>query len=407
MDLFAPSTRLSAVRILTRYVLVELLTVFLLTLLGMTTLIFVAQLGQEAVDKGLGFGPLVRIMPYLLPQAMQFAVPGTMLLATTSVYGRMASSNEVVALKSMGISPWKIVTPTLVLATLVSLAAVLVNDIAVSWGRLGVQRVVIESFEEVIYGQLRVNRSYSDGRVQLNVRRVDPESRKLISPVAIFTLSDGEPARTVSAEWAVLESSPSGEELVIKMHNIEVDGPQKFADAQTVEQSFALEHFLSASRGRRSPSTYALAEITPAVHREETRLQNLADDLSAHATLAMLTGEMEQLSDAVWKPQQKKQASAEYTLNRLHTEPYRRWSSGFSCLAFVMVGVPVAVIFRKGEFLASFFMCFAPILIVYYPLLIVSVQEAKDGSIPPVSVWIGNLVLAVAGAYLMRRVVRY
>ncbi|MEM6329585.1 MAG: LptF/LptG family permease [Planctomycetota bacterium] len=393
-------------RILTRYVLFELLTVFLVTLLGMTTLIFVGQLGQEAVDKGLGFGPLVRIMPYLLPQAMQFAIPGTMLLATTSVYGRMSSSNEVVALKSMGIAPAKVVTPTLVLATLVSLAAVLINDIAVSWGRLGVQRVVIESFEEVVHGQLRVNRSYSDGRVSINVRRVEPDTRRLISPYVSFAGGSGKP-RTITAEWAEIESSPSGEELLVRMHNVEMNGPVRYTDAQTVEHTLVLEQLLSPDDRHRSPSTYALGEIGPAVREQNEKLRSLRDDLTAQATLAMLTGELEQLAPAAWEPQQQQVRGVESTLNRLHLEPYRRWATGFSCLAFVLVGVPVAVIFRKGEFLASFFMCFAPILIVYYPLLIVSVKEAKQGDVHPACIWVGNLVLAVAGAYLMRRVRRY
>ena len=69
--------------ILTRYVLFDLLKLFLLTLAGLTLLIFVVLIGKEFVDKGVGLGPLVRMTPYLLPQAMQFAVPGTMLLAGT------------------------------------------------------------------------------------------------------------------------------------------------------------------------------------------------------------------------------------------------------------------------------------------------------------------------------------
>ena len=78
-------------RILTRYVLFDLLRVFLLALTGMTMVIFIVLAGNEFVDKGLGLGPLLRMTPYLLPQAMQFAVPGTMLLATTSVYGRLSN----------------------------------------------------------------------------------------------------------------------------------------------------------------------------------------------------------------------------------------------------------------------------------------------------------------------------
>jgi lipopolysaccharide export system permease protein len=62
---------------------------------------------------------------------------------------------------------------------------------------------------------------------------------------------------------------------------------------------------------------------------------------------------------------------------------------------------------RFSEFIASFFICFLPILLVYYPLLAVSVDQAKDGVFPPQSVWVGNIVLAVAGLWMMRRVVRY
>jgi len=43
-------------RILTRYVLFDLLKVFLLTLTGLTLLIFIVLIGKEAVDKALVWG---------------------------------------------------------------------------------------------------------------------------------------------------------------------------------------------------------------------------------------------------------------------------------------------------------------------------------------------------------------
>ena len=137
-------------RILTRYIILEMLKVFLLTFVSMTVFIFLLLIGREAVENGLGLLPILRMVPYILPQAMQFTVPGTMLLATTIVYGRVASSNEVVAVKSLGISPMAMLWPTFILATLVSLGAVILNDVAVSWGRGGVQRVIVESLEEIV-----------------------------------------------------------------------------------------------------------------------------------------------------------------------------------------------------------------------------------------------------------------
>jgi lipopolysaccharide export system permease protein len=72
-----------------------------------------------------------------------------------------------------------------------------------------------------------------------------------------------------------------------------------------------------------------------------------------------------------------------------------------------LIGVPVSVWLRFSEFIASFFVCFLPILVVYYPLLAVSVDQAKDGAFPPQSVWLGNILLSLTGVWLMRRVNRY
>ena len=123
---------------------------------------------------------------------MQFAVPGTMLLATTSVYGRMSSYNEIVAIKALGISPMVLVWPTLILATFVSFVAVVINDVAVSWGMMGVKKVFLASIEEVTYSQLRLRHTYNLGKANITVRNV--EGHKLIWPTLIMQ-STGRPAR--------------------------------------------------------------------------------------------------------------------------------------------------------------------------------------------------------------------
>jgi lipopolysaccharide export LptBFGC system permease protein LptF len=129
--------------------------------------------------------------PYILPQAMQFAVPGAMLLATTSVYGRMASYNEIVAVKSLGISPMVLIWPALVLATLVSFAETVLNDVAMSWGRLGTERVFYASIEDVAYNQLRIRHTYNMGNINITVRNV--VGRRLIEPTVIMQASGNGP----------------------------------------------------------------------------------------------------------------------------------------------------------------------------------------------------------------------
>ncbi len=72
-----------------------------------------------------------------------------------------------------------------------------------------------------------------------------------------------------------------------------------------------------------------------------------------------------------------------------------------------MIGAPMAMWRKHGEFWGSFFMCFAPILLIYYPMLVGCLDMAKSGTIPAPAVWLGNLVLAGIGVWLMRRIVRF
>lgn len=389
---------------LQRYVVFELLQVFLLTLAGLTALIFVALIGREAVDKALGLGPLLRMTPYLIPQAMQFAVPGTMLLATTSVYGRLSASNEVIAAKALGVSPWRLAQPTLVLALLTSFGAVALNDLAVSWGRLGVQRVFVESLEQVIYRQLDLRRSYAEGGVQINVRRV--EGKKLLNPTVTVQASGGHEPWRISSASAEIAASPDKRKIVVRFKGIHVEGDVNIANKEVVEREIDLAEVLGAAEGTRSPSNYALWEIDNELAEVERRTAELRREQATEQTLAMTTGDFQRLSDDAWAPLERREEVERYRRRRLSLEPYRRWANGFSCLAFVMVGVPMAVWRQKGEFLASFFLCFAPILLAYYPLLMVSVDAAKSGAAPPVAVWLGNGVLGLWGLWMMRRVVR-
>lgn len=391
-------------RILTRYVSLELIKVFLLTLSSLTLIIFLVLFGKEAVDKGISLGALLRMTPYLLPQAMQFAVPGSLLLATTSVYGRMSSFNELLAIKSLGISPMSVVWPAVVLAVVMSFATIYINDAAMSWGTDGVRRVFVNSIEDVIYRQLQMRHAYNLGPVSMSVR--DVQGKRLISPTLSVQGPGANRGWTVSADEAELKLLPNCTALRLRFHNFQFDGDIKYEDPDTFEYLLPLEVLNSASNKNRSPSFYALSEIPPAVEEHESLLARLDQSARVEAAFGLLTGDFESLSQTACDNLEQEREKVRNRLHRLHTEPWRRWANGFSCLSFALIGVPIAVWLRFSEVIASFFACFLPILLVYYPLLAVSVDQAKDGVLPPQSVWLGNAVFSLVGAYLLLRMNR-
>jgi lipopolysaccharide export system permease protein len=393
------------VRIFTKYVLSELLKVFLLTLGVMTLMMFVGLLGKKAVDLGLGLGGLLQLTPYVLPEALQFTLPGALLLTVTGIYGRMASSNELVAIKSMGISPMVMVWPTLILSVFVSFSAVWFNDLAVSWGRQGQERVILESMEAIAYGQLRVKGSFEHGNLTVHVQGV--EGRTLIEPTLVIREKGKEFANIVSARAAQFAANVETGQLVLRMQDTDATGQLDIVSPGVEEYVFPLEELLGSRDKSRSPSDYSLGEIGPAKSQEIDTINKVRQDMSTEAAFAMLTGDFDELSDGAWRSQERVIQNAEGRLNRFYAEPYRRWSNGFSCLAFAAVGIPVAVMLRKGEMLASFFACFAPILLVYYPMFYSCMVLAKKGSAAPQCLWIANAVLLVIGVYLMRKEVRH
>ncbi|MGB0761423.1 MAG: LptF/LptG family permease, partial [Rubripirellula sp.] len=94
-------------------------------------------------------------------------------------------------------------------------------------------------------------------------------------------------------------------------------------------------------------------------------------------------------------------------LIRLQTEPWRRWAWGFSCLFFVFVGAPLAMIAKTSDYWSTFGLCFLPTLLAYYPLFIFGLEQAKDGNLPPYGVWMGNAIMVMIGTILITRVRRY
>lgn len=394
-------------RTLNRYILAELSKVFLLSLTALTGMMMIVGVVREAVDQGLPPGQLVRLIPYILPDALRIAVPVTLLLATTWVYSRMSGSNEVVAIKSLGIFPMAILWPTLILATLLSLGTVVLNDVAVSWGRSGVQRVVVEAVEEIAYGMLRAKRRYSGPDFDINVARV--EGRRLIHPTLTLEARGNTPAITFTAEQAELRSDREENLLKIILWNgeVEVEGgiSGHFPDVQ--QHEIPLRNASQAESASKPPSWLPLRVIPGEIARQRLEIERYEQELAARAAYQMLSGDFDDLVSREWDSRHRELAEKRSRLARLATEPYRRWSAGFSCLCFVFVGAPMAIWLRNREFLTSFFLCFAPILVVYYPALMYTVDASKGGRFPPVAVWAGNVILLVWGAYLLRKVFRY
>jgi lipopolysaccharide export system permease protein len=393
-------------RLLSRYILGELLKVFFITLVGMTVVLLLAGIAQEAIRQGLGLLPILRLIPYFLPNALVFAVPGTILFAVCSVYGRMAADNEILAAKSVGISPLTFLMPGFILAFLISLMAVWLNDVAASWGETGVHRVVLQSVEQIAYGMLRTHHAYSTSRFSINV--LDVDGRKLVHPTLTFHASEDSPPFTLNAEEAELRLNKDKTALSILLTNSEFDWGDRW-DGEipgVATQEIPLNAASRKGGMSASPASAPMQAIPQRIASQESEMQQMQQQFAAEAAYEMLTGDFGALTGPKWSGYHLQLRDAQYQLYRLQLVPWRRWANGFSCLFFVLVGAPLAIRLRNADIWTSFGLCFLPILLLYYPLLMYGLDRAKCGALPPYSIWLGNLVLLGGGLWLVYAVQR-
>ena len=198
---------------ITRYVVGELLKTFIVTLAVMTVMMVMVFLVQEAMRENLTPTTILELIPYTIPTALSFAIPGTILFAACIVYGRMSATNEILAVKAMGISPVVVIWPGLVIAILLSLLTVYMNDISVAWGRRGVYRVVLDSSARTIYSVLNAQGSFNKGQVSIVVD--DVQGPNLINPHIEKTSENPEDRLRIHAEMARIRVDPRKHQLVL------------------------------------------------------------------------------------------------------------------------------------------------------------------------------------------------
>ena len=393
---------------LTRYMLSEILKIFVVALIALTMMILLIGVGRTLLREGLGPLAIVQMLPYVLPISLQFAFPATALFAVSCVFGKMAADGEVSTVKATGISPLRILQPAFIFAALLSPIAVWVSDIAVSWGQPGVNRVVMLSIEDIVYRKLGKDHSYTDHGFSIHVREVD--GRRLLHPTVTVHNSGDRGSMKLSAKEGSLSLDPQTHELLLRL----VDGDLK--GGGTVNGYFPGEDTykipLSRTMGHNSTKSQRPRELPLRLIRRErlqqdARTHAVVGELAAQTAFAILTARHEDIAGPAGRMVMASLESNKKRLLKLQIEPWRRWAEGFSCFFFVLIGAPLAMIVKSSDYWTTFGMCFLPILLFYYPLFIFGLEQAKDGTIPPYGVWIGNIALAGIGVMLIARVRRY
>jgi lipopolysaccharide export system permease protein len=389
----------------------ELVQTFLISLVAMGILFLIVGLVRVAMERNFPISQVLQLAPFTMLEMSPIVIPMALLLSTSLFFAKMAGNNEVIALKSLGIPPWRFLLPVMVLGILVSFITVWMNEMAI-WGRSGIASVIYHAAEEIILGQLRTTHSLTspDGKLTIVVKGV--ENRRLIMP-SITIKSGNDESTTIEAQSAQLKIDFEAQELTVTLSEVKLDvkGSISYSsDNQIFRHPLSGIMQLPSDGSKLRPSDMRLVDIPRAIMECRGEILSNRKVLAFNYALAGMMGASDAWSSAEIVRLNENIEEKMRLIERLQVEPPRRWATGFSCICFMFIGAPFAIwLGQRGvsDGFSSFFACFIPILLLYYPLLMFGLQKAKHGSLPANSVWIANICIVIVGIWFMRKIHRF
>jgi len=356
-----------------RYIFNEVWPIFLACLFVSVFVIIAGQMVQVTelvVNREVYFGHVVRMILYMLPDIVAFALPAASLMAVLVAFLRLSADNEIIALKSSGISLYQLLAPVVVLSFAGLLASALIVTFAAPWGNrsfkdllfqigqskadLGVkERVFCEPFDHVVF---YVSSFSSRDRVMRDVFVVDRR--------------DKEVTNTIIAEKARIESHPQHSIITLRFQKgdiLVVDKGSKSARSikfDTYDLNIGLKDIMaSLSERRKRP--------------KELYMSELKKELNGRS-----------------------RGTPRY--NEMMTELWEIFSIPIAVFLMGIIGVPLGAQLREGG--RTFGIGISLIVFfIYYMCLAGSRSICEAGIISPkLGVWIPVLFLLCSCLYLLR-----
>jgi lipopolysaccharide export system permease protein len=190
--------------IISKYVVKEHAGPFAFALTALTSLMllnFISRQFGELVGKGLPWKVIGQFFLLSIPFTIALTVPMSVLVAVLYAYSRLASENEVTALKANGVSPWRLVTPAIIGGVLMSIGLLAFNDQVLPRAnhQLKTLQDDIAQTKPALLLKEQVINSIAEGKFYLKAGKVDQAGGQL-KEVVIYNLADPSRRRTIYAD---------------------------------------------------------------------------------------------------------------------------------------------------------------------------------------------------------------
>jgi len=371
-------------RTLNRYIVLDYLVIFLAAL-GLITFVMTVGALVKAVDlmaRGVSAMLIVKFFFQNIPYILSFSMPISTLFAALLLFGRLSMDSEISAMKSCGISLWRLAAPLILLSILFSGICVYINSEVAPAAKYANRELLRTAGVEEPINLLEEGRFIRDfPGLMIYVGRKNGTTVKDV--VAYELDKEGGVKRSVRAKQGEIVADNASRLLTVKLYDVRIEMP----DAKDPHDV--------------SKTTYVNAEYYPIKLDFEKMLKG--------KTTVMKRGQMrmEQLVDRIRNVERDfpmlSAADRLVEKTRLVVEANQRISIAVGCFSFMLIGIPLGVKSHRKE--TSMGMIMSLVIVFAYYLFIVFAKALADYPWlhPNLILWIPLIVAQVIGAWLIKR----
>jgi lipopolysaccharide export system permease protein len=416
-----------------RYVLSQQIAPFLF---GIFIIIFVLVLDflyknlEMLIGKGVPLAVSAELLILSLGWMIVMAVPMAVLIGTLISFMRLASDNEIVAMRTSGISLFSIAKPLLIASVLLSFAMIPVHNYVVPETNHRLANLLVAIHRKKPALQIREGVFINDIKgFSILAEKVKGNE---LEGITISKLAEDKPAQTIRAERGEVHFAEDGNTLVLRLFNGQINDVDEKDPKRYLRLKFT-EHTINIPdaggklvllqreyRGEREMGLGALrkeiadldrkivggrAQVRDIVVAAAGQVPDLrAAEISQGAAqgTGKITGLLTTTQDRI-QAIMNQEMGYRRGIRSFSVEVHKKIAISFACAVFVLLGVPVGARSKEGGTGAGMVGSIS-VFAVYYAFLTAGEKLADRGFVPPfLSMWAANIVLGAIGLWLFIR----
>ena len=357
-----------------RYILKEMfipfsINIFIFTFLFLMTEMF--EIANWIVNYKLSVWSVLAFIFYTLPWFLMFIIPMSVMLAVLLTFLRLSSDNEIVAIKSCGLSIYGLLPPVLIFALIGFLLTLFITLFGIPRAKASLEEMALKvaaSNADIGLKERTFNDTFKG--VMLYVNKIDMKNKKLVD-VFIEDKRQPDTVSTVIAPEGRLIGEPEKfiYHLILSNGSIHQTNLKERSVNSIQFDTYTLSLDFKKEMGQVGPRDK---------HREEMSIAELRQFIEDSAN------------------KDEDYYKAKIVL-------HRRFSIPVACLALGLLAFPLGIQSKSTKRSFGLIACLF-FFFLYYLLLTAGYSFGESGAYPAViGMWVPNFVIAGIGLYFLRQ----